>query len=626
MTARPVTPKPSGRWPWTRRARPPKYDDPLQRLEQFDAMVDTDSGDTSSVSAGASVSTAPADAAPAAPPPHRRTERAPAEPEPEPEPEPELAAGPAGPPAAASVPEVEESPDPHAEGSSEPQGEADRPAPPPAATGTGTATAARSHRRRRWRRGRDRAEQLDLGLGGSSKTKKRQVAEVSLGEAAAAGVEVTSPGDGGARVRPDETHEPSQQLELVTGADHARSLTRPSTISSGDLVNEAVAGLFSRPTRTLLTVLGTMIGLTALVATLGLSRTAGSQIVGRFDEIAATEVDVTPRPIDLTQQSNDLPWDAAARLQRLNGVVAAGSMANVDVGDSLVTTAPIQDPTHQSLKLGVAAVSPSLFTAVRAKLGAGRFFDEGHSQRADRVAVLGASAAQQLGITDLNTLPAIQIGPDPFLVIGIVDDVARVDKLMSSVMIPEGTARALYHLRVPDTVVIETKIGANGLIADQAPTALLPENPRGLKVIAQPDLTEVRASVSGDLDLLFLMLGAVSLLVGAIGIANVTLVSVMERTGEIGLRRALGATRRHVALQFLVESTAMGFVGGILGASLGILIVVAVSAFQGWTPVIDAYIPFVAPVIGGLIGLVAGSYPARRAASMEPVEALRSGT
>jgi ABC-type antimicrobial peptide transport system permease subunit len=174
--------------------------------------------------------------------------------------------------------------------------------------------------------------------------------------------------------------------------------------------------------------------------------------------------------------------------------------------------------------------------------------------------------------------------------------------------------------------VIETRIGANRLIADQAPIALRPDNPRGLKVTAQPELTQVRESVSGDLDLLFLMLGAVSLLVGAIGIANVTLVSVMERTGEIGLRRALGATRRHVAMQFLVESTAMGFVGGILGASLGIVIVVAVSAFQGWTPVVDAYIPFVAPIIGGLIGLIAGSYPARRAASLEPVEALRSGT
>ena len=420
----------------------------------------------------------------------------------------------------------------------------------------------------------------------------------------------------------------SEQLVLV--GDHLDPLAAvaPSTISTPDLVNEAIAGLFSRPSRTILTVLGTMIGLTALVATLGLSRSAGNQIVGRFDEIAATEVDVTPRPVDLAAPVlSNLPWDASDRVRQLNGVVAAGTLAKVDVGNALVSATPVSDPQHQTaFKLGVSAVSPSLFKAVRATLGEGRFFDAGNSRRADRVAVLGGDAAARLGISDLSTLPAIEIGDEPFLVVGIVDSVARVDKLMSSVMIPEGTARQMYHLRAPDTVVIETKIGANGLIAGQAPTAIRPDHPRVLKVTAQPDLTQVKADVSGDLDLLFLMLGAVSLLVGAIGIANVTLVSVMERTGEIGLRRALGATRRHIAMQFLVESTAMGFVGGILGASVGILIVVAVSAIQGWTPVVDPWVPFVAPIIGGLIGFAAGSYPSRRAASLEPVEALRSGT
>jgi macrolide transport system ATP-binding/permease protein len=136
----------------------------------------------------------------------------------------------------------------------------------------------------------------------------------------------------------------------------------------------------------------------------------------------------------------------------------------------------------------------------------------------------------------------------------------------------------------------------------------------------------VRAGVEGDLEMLFLLLGGVSLLVGAIGIANVTLVSVIERTGEIGLRRALGASRRHIALQFLVESGGMGFVGGILGASLGTLVVVAVSARNAWIPVLDPGLPLVAPLIGGVTGLVSGAYPALRAAVMEPVEALRSGT
>ena len=122
---------------------------------------------------------------------------------------------------------------------------------------------------------------------------------------------------------------------------------------------------------------------------------------------------------------------------------------------------------------------------------------------------------------------------------------------------------------------------------------------------------------------LFLLLGGLSLVVGAIGIANITLVGVMERTGEIGLRRAIGATRGHVAAQFLFESASMGVIGGIIGASAGVLIVVAVSSYQVWTPVLDPAAPILAPVVGGLIGLLSGTYPALRAANLEPIDAVR---
>ncbi|MFN8638060.1 MAG: ABC transporter permease [Dehalococcoidia bacterium] len=390
------------------------------------------------------------------------------------------------------------------------------------------------------------------------------------------------------------------------------------------MADEVIAGLFARPGRMLLTVVGMAIGLGALVATLGLASTAGNRVLGQFDALAATEVVVSARFASTSQQADLLPWDAPARLMRLNGVVAAGNKSAVDVGDSLVSTSPIFDPQRQSdFKLAVQAVSPTLFTAVRAQLRSGRFPDEGHSTRRERVAVLGPAAADRLGIARVEQLPSIRIGDNVFLVIGILESTARQPDLLGAVIIPEGTARSEYRLRSPQSVVVETAVGATTLIAQQAPLALRPDDPRAVQVASPPEPQRVRDAVENDLSVLFLVLGLVSLTVGAIGIANVTLISVIERTGEIGLRRALGASRAHIATQFLCESGMMGFAGGILGGSVGTLVVVAASAYLGWTPVLNAGVPLAAPFLGGVTGLVSGLYPAMRAARLEPVEALR---
>jgi macrolide transport system ATP-binding/permease protein len=378
-----------------------------------------------------------------------------------------------------------------------------------------------------------------------------------------------------------------------------------------------------------LTVLGTVIGVGALVATLGLSKTAGNQIVGRFSEVAATDVVVSPVPgaVGGDAAREAIPWDAEARLRRLNGVAAAGTLSDVDVRGALVRSVPINDPLGQTeVQLPVKAASPGLWRAVRAKMAAGRLPDSGHSARSDRVVVLGRNAAARLGIRSLDQQPAIFIGDRLYQVAGLVRSVERQPALLGSLTIPDGTARREFGLRAPASVQIETEIGAVELVVRQAPRALSPSDPQLLRVAAPPDPETLKAGVENDLNALFLLLGGVSLLVGALGIANVTLVSVLERVGEIGLRRALGAARRHIAAQFLVESTVMGLLGGIMGASLGTLVVVAVSASRTWTPVLDPWMPLAAPLAGALIGLLSGTYPSLRAAAMEPVEALRTGT
>jgi ABC-type antimicrobial peptide transport system permease subunit len=401
-----------------------------------------------------------------------------------------------------------------------------------------------------------------------------------------------------------------------------------------DLVDESLAGVFARPARTALTTLGTVLGIASLVATLGISKTAGNQIVSRFSEIAATQVTVQARSGSGGGQNNPalrgavgvLPWNVEDRLDPLNGVVASGAIADV-VNPGQVRTVPFIDPSAPSGRtLPVFAASPGLFEAVRGHLAAGRWFDAGHVSRRDRVAVLGIDAAAELGISRLDNLPGVFIGDDLFTVIGLLDDAPRDRGLTSGIIISSSAAAWRFEVTKPERVVIETELGAAQLIASQAAIALNPNAPESLSVSAPGTTRRTQDAVENDVNQLFLLLGLISLIVGAIGIANVTLVTVMERTGEIGLRRALGASRRHIATQFLAESTALGLVGGIIGASAGIIVVVAVSAGRDWTPVLDMRMPAVAPLAGALVGLLAGLYPSIRAARMEPVDALRAGT
>jgi putative ABC transport system permease protein len=392
-----------------------------------------------------------------------------------------------------------------------------------------------------------------------------------------------------------------------------------------DLWSEALAGVLSRPARTALTALGTVVGIAALVATVGLATTAGAQIVGRFDALAATQVVVLPAEGQGPQQvMSVLPWDAEERLGRLNGVVAAGTLS--ELPDQTARTTRVVDPLapgEQSAK--VVAGSPGLLGALRGTVDVGRWFDAGHSSRADRVVVLGRVLAERLNVADVSRQPAVVLGERSYTVIGVLTDVRREAELLSAAILPDGTARAAFDLPAPTSVRIETRVGAARLIAEQAALALAPQAPEQVSVVRAPEPAVTRAKVADDLRALFLVLGSVSLLIGAVGIANTTLVSVLERVGEIGVRRSLGATRAQVAGQFLIESLGTGLLGGLLGTALGILVTVGASLARDWVPVLEPWVPPAAVGLGAVAGLLAGGYPAWRAATVEPIAALRGG-
>ncbi|NED98764.1 ABC transporter permease [Phytoactinopolyspora halotolerans] len=399
-------------------------------------------------------------------------------------------------------------------------------------------------------------------------------------------------------------------------------------LSVRDLLREALAGVAARPSRLALTTLGTVMGIAALVATVGLGQTASGQISGRFDAANATRVVVEASERDTGDSSvriTVLPWDADERVARLAGVAVAGVFAQVDTGDAAIRGLPVADPGGTvDHDIPVAAASTGLFSAVNAILSTGRFFDAGHDGRADQVVVLGRYAADRLGITRVDAQPSIFIGDRPFTVIGVLDSTSHRTELLDAVIMPIGTAQDLYELDAPSALEIRTELGAAQLIGAQAPLAVAPNNPELLSVDVPPAPGTLRDDVSGDVNLLFLALGGLALLVGGLGIANVTLLSVMERTSEIGLRRSVGAARAHVAGQFVVESVVIGFLGGLIGAASGVLATVGVSALREWTPLLDYRLAVVAPILGAAIGLLAGLYPAWRASTIEPIVALRS--
>ena len=412
------------------------------------------------------------------------------------------------------------------------------------------------------------------------------------------------------------------RLARVLGRQHTGN--RPAV---RDVLDEALAGVAARPARLILTTLGTVLGIAALVGTLGLGQTAAGQITERFDLAAATRVAVQPSERDNggdSEAATVLPWDAPARVLRLNGVEAAGTYTRLDVGNQLTRSVAVASADGEDgYDLAMIAVSPGLFDAVRGVLRTGRFFDVGHDRRHDPVVVLGKHAAERLGINRVDSQPAVFVGDRPYTVIGILDSVSNRSEMLDAVIMPNGTARSAYNLESPSALEIRTAVGAAQLIARQAPIAVDPNNPGSLEVDAPPPQSRVRRAVESDVNALFLLLGGVALLVGALGIANVTLLSVLERVSEIGLRRALGAARRHIATQFLVESVVIGFLGGLIGTTVGVLLTVIVSAVRDWTPLLDPRLVVAAPLLGAFIGLAAGTYPAWKASAIEPIAALR---
>jgi len=280
-------------------------------------------------------------------------------------------------------------------------------------------------------------------------------------------------------------------------------------------------------------------------------------------------------------------------------------------------------PSEQTGGIGVDATDPGLLGAVSGQLASGHFLSA--SNENFPTVVLGAQAASILQIPQASGHVQLYLGGTWFTVVGIMKPVLLDPNLDTNVFIGLPVAERLFQ-QAPNASEIYVRANVNNVtqVSNLLAPATDPQNPDGVQVSRPSDVLEARAAAKGQFTTLLLGLGAVALLVGAIGIANIMVISVLERRGEIGLRRALGATKRHISSQFLAESALLAALGGVAGLLLGALATLVYALAQGQPWVVPVYALIAAPAAGFAIGAVAGLYPASKAARLSPTEALRA--
>jgi putative ABC transport system permease protein len=394
--------------------------------------------------------------------------------------------------------------------------------------------------------------------------------------------------------------------------------THNSRLSRRELLRVGSLGLRARRVRAALSALGISIGIAAIVGVLGISQSSKTGLLNELGQLGNL---ITVQPgSTISGQPTELPTTSEGMVSRIGPVTSVseiGSISNVYVYRNSL------EPAINTDGISLTATDAALPSTLGASLAHGTFLNSATARYP--AVVLGAETASLLGITNLDRPTQVWIGGYSFTVVGILNPVELVSEMDSMAFIGfpvaeryfgfDGHPTGLYLRSVPSQV---------NAVAAVLPATVNPTNPSVVAVSFPADILKAQLVAKGAYNGLLLGLGAIALLVGGVGIANVMVISVLERRSEIGLRRALGATRRHVAEQFLTEAVLLSVLGGLAGTVIGVTATAIYAVTQHW----QVQIPPLA-VYGGIgaalvIGAVAGLYPATRAARLSPTEALRT--
>jgi putative ABC transport system permease protein len=406
------------------------------------------------------------------------------------------------------------------------------------------------------------------------------------------------------------------------------STLAPSRLGFADLARVASVGLRTRRLRAALSALGIAIGVASIVAVLGLSSSSQAGLLQEIDRLG-TNLLTVEKGQTLTGAQAELPVTAPSMIQRIPGVEREANTGLVQ--DAKVYRTPLI-PIAETNGLQVQAASLNLLPAIGSQVAQGRFLNAATAMQP--VAVLGAVAAERLGIDRIRAGGRIWLDGQWFYLAGILEPVTLAEEIDTSVLVGYPAARRYLNytgvykgtstLGPPSTIYIRAETDQVDTVQSLLAQTANPESPNEVAVSQPSDALTARAAAKSALNGLFLGLGAVALLVGAVGVANIMVISVLERRSEIGLRRALGATEGQIRTQFLAESILLAVMGGVIGVLAGAIATAIYATSKSWSVVIpaEAWLGGIAAAI--LIGAFAGLMPAIRASRMPPTVALRT--